>query len=156
GDKGVFEEVAFVSITNGMNPPLPQLPVAILDDRPVIVPVNITGEAGGLLAARRVSWERNISDSVMVQNSLFNEIQELMSKPEGRTQALEKARAGLLRTKADLESLEAERAALAQEAGAGFKPIREDQRIKDLRDGEGQLKRFVGEQEKIDQQVNDP
>jgi hypothetical protein len=156
GEKGIYDGVAFVSITSGMNPPLPQVPVAILDEQPVIVPVSVNAEGGGLLAARRATWERNVSDSLMVQTSLFNEIQELMSKADGRTPALEKARAGLKRTQADLEGLEAERRALADEAGANFKPVREDQRIKELRDGEGQLQRFVAEQEKIDLQVNDP
>jgi hypothetical protein len=155
GERGLFEDAAFVSITNGLNP-LPQIPVAILDDQPVIVPVRLTAGAGDLLASRRATWERNVSDSLMVQTSLFNEIQELIAKPDGRALALEKAKAGLKRTQADLEGLEAERRALADEAGAAFKPVREDQRIKVLRDGEGQLQRFVAEQEKIDLQVNDP
>jgi hypothetical protein len=155
GDKGIFEDVAFVSITSGLNP-LPQIPVAILDDQPIIVPVRVTQAAADLLAARRATWTRNVSDSLMVQTSLFNEIQELMAKPDGRSQALEKARAGLKRTRADLEELEGERRALAEEAGAAFKPVREDQWIKELRDGEGQLQRFVAEQEKIDLQENDP
>ncbi len=156
GDKGLFDDVAFVSVTSGMDPPRPQIPVALLDDRPVVVPVNVTAEAGSALASRRAAWERNVSDSVMVQITLFKEIQELMSRPEGAKQALEKARAGLKRTEADLEGLEAERAELEKEGGASFRPPREMQRLKDLEEGKKQLVSFLGKQDEIERTENDP
>jgi hypothetical protein len=157
GDKGVFEGVAFVSVTNGLKPPLPHIPVAVVDDRPVIIPVRVTEEAGGLFASRLATWQRNVNDSLLVQINLFREIQELAAKADG--QALEKARAGLRRTGQDLEGLRAERAELAQEAARAkvpFNPVREDQRLRELAEGENQLKRFLTEQEKINLVENDP
>jgi hypothetical protein len=109
-----------------------------------------------VLAARRAAWERNVSDSVMVQIALFNEIQKLASKYDTRSQALEKARAGLQRTEADLEALEAERADLAKEAGPTFRAPREMQRLKDLEDGKKQLIGFLKKQEEIERTENDP
>jgi hypothetical protein len=156
GDKGAFEDLAFVSITSGMSPPLPQVPVAVLDDRPVVIPVNVTADAGSLLAARRAAWERNVSDSVMVQFTLFREIEDLMKKPDGAAQALEKARAGLKRTEADLEALQAERAELVKEGGAAATPAREAQRLKDLEEGKRQLVSFLGKQDEIERTENDP
>jgi hypothetical protein len=158
--RDVFEDVAFVSVTGGMKAPLPQVPVAVVDDKPVIIPVVVTGESSGLFASRRAIWERNVADSLLVQINLFNEIQELTSKPDGQAQALEKARAGLSRTRADIKSLKDERGELAREAarpgGGPFIPAREEQRLKELERGEDQLTRFVSRQEEILRDESDP
>jgi hypothetical protein len=166
GADGVFEDVAFVSVTGGMQGVLPQVPVAIVDDRPVIIPVTLTGEAGGLLIARRAGWERKVADSYLVQVSLFQELQELQdqaakpdAKPEARARMLDKARAGFDRVKRDSRHLQDEREALAQETARTrgvFKPDREDQLLKVLQQGEASLQRFLGEQEQIDREENDP
>lgn len=44
GDKGIFDGLAFVSVTRGLPGTLPQIPVAIMDDRPIVVPVTGGGE----------------------------------------------------------------------------------------------------------------
>jgi hypothetical protein len=161
GERGVFEDVAFVSITGGIPPPLPQVPVAILDDRPVFIPVAATVESGSsLFAARKATWERSVADSCLVQASLFKELLDLSAKSESRAQAMQKARAGLQRTKDEFNALKSEREALAQEAAragsVAFNPTREDQRLKELQDGENSLRNFLGEQEQIERDENDP
>jgi hypothetical protein len=150
-DKGVFEDIAFVSVTNNLSP-LPQVPVAVMDDRPVIIPVTLNAEPGSLFDARRKTWERNVTDSLLVQVSLFNEVHALGAKAEGRAKALERAKAGLDRSREDYNSLTAQRDDLAKEAAKAhveFRPTREDQRLKDLREGEKLLAKYVGEQEAI-------
>jgi hypothetical protein len=158
GDKGVFEDVAFVSVTGGMPKPLPNVPVAILDDRPVIVPVNVADQATVQFAARRANWERKVDDSWMVQVSLFQEIQDLAAKKDTREQAKRRAMDGIDRTRRDYQSLMSERDALAAEARhiGGFNPAREDRRLKELQEGEKILRRFVEDQEGIDRDESDP
>jgi hypothetical protein len=119
--------------------------------------VNVTADAGSALAARRAAWERNVADSWMIQNALFKEIEDLSSKPDGLTKALEKARAGLQRTEADIEALKGESAALAKEGGAAFRPHDlEVQRIKVLDDGKRQLENFLKKHEEIERTVSNP
>jgi hypothetical protein len=159
GDKGTFEDVAFVSVTGGMPPPLPHIPVAIVDDRPIVVPVSVTASPGGVLASRRATWERNVADSYLLQVYLFKEIRELGAQPEGRVKAVERAKFGLQRTREDYESLRAERAALEREAGTagggGLDP-RWVQRLEDLQKGEAILQSFLEKQTQINQEENDP
>jgi hypothetical protein len=161
GEKGVFENIAFVSVTNGLAPgDLPKVPVAIIDERPVIIPVRVRTQVGALFSDRRGAWERNVLDSLLVQVSLFKEIHQQGARREGgQSRALERARVGFQRSRDDYQTLTAQRDELAREAtktGIAFDPRREDQRLAELKQGEKELARFVREQEDIDRKESDP
>jgi hypothetical protein len=157
GDQGAFDDLAFVTVTS--LEPVPQIPVALVDDRPVIVPVTVTADGGGIFSARRVAWERSVSESLLVQVGLFKEIQELAAKPENRERALERARAGVQRTRDDYSTLAGRRDELAREAARSniqFNPAREERRLKDLKEGGELLQKFIDEQEVINARETDP
>jgi hypothetical protein len=156
GDKGVFSHVAFVSVTGGLETK-PQVPVALVDDQPVVIEVNATQKTANLLSFRKAAWEGNVSESLLVQINLFKELEALGARPDQRGEVLARARAGLERTRADYKRLMDERAELLREAGATPpSTAREDQRLKDLQEGERLLERFINEQKKIEAEENDP
>jgi hypothetical protein len=158
GDKGVFEDIAFISVVNGI-PAQPRIPVPIIDDRPILIPVQVDDDEGTLFAMDRVTWEQNVSDSLRLQDSLLHELKELAIKPENRTQAIAKARAELQRTQDDLASLLAQRDELKAEAARkkiAFDPSRASARLKALEGGKEILKKYLTEQDAIDREESDP
>jgi hypothetical protein len=159
GDRGVFAHLAFVSITAGMMPPLPQVPVALVDDQPVFIEVNAARDANTLFSVSRAAWQNNVSDSLLVQVSLFRELESLAARPEQRGEAILKAERGLERSRSDRASLMEQKTALLQEAKesrARLDTAREDQRLKEMEEGERLLEQFITKQKEIDKTENDP
>jgi hypothetical protein len=157
GDKGVFAHVAFVSVTSGSLGTKPQVPVPLFDDQTVVVEVSPSQKSADLAGFHKAAWEANVSESLLVQINLFKELEALGAKPDQRGEVVARARAGLDRTRADYKRLMEERAELLREAGSNPpNTAREDQRLKDLQEGERLLERFIGEQKKIEDEENDP
>jgi hypothetical protein len=158
GEKGIFDHLAFVSVVNGIQTQ-PRIPVPVIDDRPVIIGVQVDDDSGGLFAMDKATWEQNIADSLRLQDSLFRELQDLASQPEGGARAVEKARAELQRTRDDLDTLQKQRDDLKQEAEKKKIPFdtrKADAGLKALAEGKAILDGFLGKQDKIDREENDP
>jgi hypothetical protein len=158
GDKGVFENLAFVSVVNGIASQ-PRIPVPIIDDRPILIPVQVGDDEGTLFAMDRSTWEQNVADSLRLQDSLLKELREILTATDGRARAIAKARGELQRTRDDLTSLLSQRDELKQEAAKkklAFNPVSSDAKLKALKDGQGILEKFLGDQDAIDREENDP
>jgi hypothetical protein len=133
------------------------VPVAVLDEQPVVIGVNATHDRGALLSIHKATWQRNVSDSLLVQIELFGEIKALSSVAEKRGELLRRAEEGLRRSRDDYARLSNERTLLLQEAGkAKLDLARDDQRLAELKKGEGLLEKFVEEQQKIEDDEKDP
>jgi hypothetical protein len=156
----LFDRVAFVTVKRekGVSP---HIPVALVDDRLVVVPVPATTEENVLLASRVSGLRRNVLDSCLVQSELFKEINSLTAKAEQRGRAVGRMREALERCRADYSRLSAER----DEVAAGIAKLPEkdrpslsaiDQRLRQIKDGEVDLTTHVENLEKIDREENDP
>jgi hypothetical protein len=162
GEKGLFENVAFVTVLRGGSPAA-KVPVALVDDQPTVIPIAPPGstEAGSVLAYRKRLWERNVSDSCLAQASLFKQINDLTAKPEGRAEALKKAEEGKTRFQEDYDRLSAERDELRDEANKLKGTERPDltpgeQGLKQLKEGATQLGVFLTNLKKIEKEENAP
>jgi hypothetical protein len=158
--KCLFDHVAFVSVYSTPDKPLAQVPVALVGDRLVVVPVSAS-DSGSLFGLRLQAWRRGVSESLRVQIALFKKIEENAAKPDQRAQTLKLARDCARRSQDDRVRLAAEREALLAEAEqrpGKQKPdlAQEDRRLKDLQEGEAELQRFIARQEEIERKENDP
>jgi hypothetical protein len=109
----VYDKAAFAQVVvNG--DPKAQLPVLLLDDRPVVCPLGVIddpqAERQALLKSRRDFWERRILDGLRAANERVRALnQEQQKSPEQTLLLAGKAHNAL---KADLENLGAEHKAL--------------------------------------------
>jgi hypothetical protein len=157
--KALFDRVAFVSVSSA-DKPIAQVPVPLVADQLVVVLVSAT-DPGTLFGIRLRAWKRGVSESLLVQINLFKEIEQLAAKPDQRARILDRSQAGARRSRDDLARLARERHALLEEAEqlpAGQRPdlTQEDQRLKDLQEGEAELQRFIARQKEIERKENDP
>jgi hypothetical protein len=162
GDKnGVFDNVAFVSVTFGLSDPKPQVPIPLVDDQPIPVDVIASQDFDTLLTIRRKNWQSNVADSVQMQAALFKRLTELGAKSENRGEMIQIAKSGLNRARLARGELREERKALADayEAKTHKKDPKissEDSLMQQLDGYVDALARFLEEQEKIDKEENDP
>jgi hypothetical protein len=157
--KGVFTNVAFVSVTGGMRGRKPQVPIALVDDQPLLIEVNATQDENTLFTAKRASWQRGVADSFTLQNSLIKLIGNLAAKGEQREEAIKQAEAGVRRSQEERLELQREKEELLREAQRNritLSTATEDRLLKALADGEKVLQTFITEQKKIDEKENDP
>jgi tetratricopeptide (TPR) repeat protein len=156
---GVFNNVAFVRVVDGLAPPLPQVPISLVDDQPVIIEVNASTSIDSLFTIHESEWKSRVADSVQMQADLFKRLERLGSKAENRAEIIAAATSGMNRAKTDRESLLKQREDLEKEAKSSGKVLKisiEDRRLKQLEDYEQALVKFIEEQRKIDVAENDP
>lgn len=155
-----YEHLAFVNILDG-GQVRAQIPVTIVDDRPIEIPFSAKAEAGAPLLIRRNLWRQRLYESLLAQAGLFKELSELAAKPEGRQRSLDKARASLKGLSADIDIASQElnqlRAA-AKELPGGDKVELADgeQRLQELRKGRQELEQFAAGLEKVIKEESDP
>ncbi len=158
-ENGVFAHLAFVSVTAGLPPPMPQVPVPLVDDQPVFIEVNAAKDANTLFTVSKAAWQSNVSESTIFQVNLFKELEALAAKSEQRNEVIQKAERGLERSRSDRASLLEQKAALIQEAKESrmrLETAREDHRLSDMEEGEQLLEQFIAKQKDIEASENDP
>jgi hypothetical protein len=154
---GVFDRLAFVSVIEGADKLQAQVPVALVADRLVVVPISAAQAGNYLLELQVQGWKNEVSNSMVVQVRLFEELQKLGANPEQRAAALTKAREGLKRSEGDYARLQAARNELLKEApGRKLDLPEDDRRLTELKNGQTALRQFIEEQEKINKEENSP
>jgi hypothetical protein len=159
GQDGVFANVAFVSVLDGMKDPKPQVPIPLVDDQPVFIEVLATEDKNILLTASVTTWRNKVADSSQMQGSLFKRLQGLGAKADKREEVIREAERGLRQSREDRLNLLKEREELvkkAREERIELKTPREDKRLADLAEGEGVLQQFIAVQKNIEETENDP
>jgi hypothetical protein len=158
--KGVFTNVAFVSVTSGMQGNKPQVPIALVDDQPLIIEVvNATRDENTLFASKRATWQQGVANSVVLQNNLFKLLGNLSSKGDQREEVIKQAEAGVKRSEEDRQALKKEKQDLLNEAKENnirLETPAEDRHLKALEDGENVLREFIKQQKNIEKTENDP
>jgi hypothetical protein len=159
GDKGIFTNVAFVSVTSGVADPKPQIPIALVDDQPIVIGVNASQDAKMFFNLRKKGWQEEVGESLLVQRNLFERLGGPASKNKPREQIIQEAESGLKRSRKDREDLAREKKALLEDARKNkvqLDTTREDKRLEAIAEGERALEEFIAEQKKIEEKENDP
>jgi hypothetical protein len=164
-DKGqeiVFHNVAFVRVASGLGEgpdAHPQIPIALVDDQPVVIEVNASRDFNTLFTIRMSTWKRDVADSVQMQAGLFRRLEALGADPKNRSEIIAAAASGMNRAKEDRDNLRKQREELAAEAGKVGQNLQtpiEDKRLQQLEEYEQALVQFLAEQKKIEETENDP
>jgi hypothetical protein len=155
GDRGLVDNVAFVSVISG-NTPLAQIPVPVVDDRPVVIPLSI-GAAGTLeLTGRRDLWISNVYLSYRALSDLFKDLESLL-KAKKRDEALALAKTRLAGLKEDISRFGQQREELVKDAGTtDLKLGGGEQAVAQLRSGQDRLQDLIAKLEKVVTEQNDP
>jgi tetratricopeptide (TPR) repeat protein len=158
---GRFEHVAFVSIFTLGNPsPKARVPIALVDDRIVVIPISIDEADNLQLSIRRNQWVAQSYDSYSVLKTQFVQLEALVNKDKKREEAIERAKQILEDVGRDIQRLVDGRARLEKDAKAepGFKLnlAEGDQQIAVLRDGQTKLRNFIAHLEQIVRDEKDP
>lgn len=160
GEPGIFEQLALVTIDISDRQSI-RVPVPLIDQQYVVIPIAASGGEGEVSRFRLEGWLREISDSILVQNNLFKELKGLTTDPKQRTAALDKARAGMERSRRDHQRLTIEREQLKKEFASLIDANRNafnqaDDRLRKIKQGESELESFVIQLEKIDREEKSP
>lgn len=163
GEKGLFDQVAFVSVFGSDDKvPIAQVPVALVSDRQQVVGIAATRSGAATeVALRAATWQREVADSYLVQVQLFKDINAMTAKPDQLARALEEVRKTLERSKQDRARLGAERDALmakARELPAQSRPnlAASERLLAQIESGENQLRKHLNQLEEDLKKENDP
>jgi hypothetical protein len=162
-EKGIFDRVAFLRISHAGRP-VALIPLPLLDDRPVALPVNVEVGPQAEFADAVDAWQRGVAAAWLVHRELFAEINALTADPKRHGEALQRLRDALKRTEDDHRRLAAERDKLLPLADKAKVPrpdlIRDlkssDALLEKLKADEGELSSFLDDLEKINKDENDP
>ena len=78
---GQFDRVAFVSVKHDGSVRA-EIPIVILDDQQIVVPVTLLDNDTTPLEYRKRLWKLAVLDSYTVQASIFKELQEMSAKKD--------------------------------------------------------------------------
>jgi hypothetical protein len=155
-----YHGVAFVRIYDG-TAPLAQVPLAIVDERTITIPVSGYQEAEqrGQLNLERDRWLRRVYDAMGITFTLIKDLNALVEKSPDA--ALERARAGLRDLRGHLASLAEERDALLKKSEGQKKDSRlnladGEQRLEDLGGRSQDLERYIASLEETVAKEKDP
>jgi predicted DNA-binding antitoxin AbrB/MazE fold protein len=152
-----YHNLAFVKIFDG-GMALAQVPVEIIDDRTVTIPISDdpTTQQRGQLLRDRERWIRHLYDSLEAAAAVVKELNVMNKSPEG---ALAKAQAALKAIDADVGSATSERDIIIAESAKLGKPIdlsEGEKRIADLRTRRQILEQYVAKCAQIVKEEQDP
>lgn len=154
----VFDRVAFV--TAKRSPWQARIPVPLLDDQPVVIPVEAFNGAGDLTALRVEDWRRDLSASWLVHATAFEAIARLANEGK-RAEALKEARRCQTRTRDDFDRLNRARDDLVKEAreaeGSRVPDFsKQEPLLKKLQEGQSELDKFIQAQVESEAAANSP
>jgi hypothetical protein len=159
--KGVFGPLAFVYV-DAQGAPLKnaQVPVAMVSDGLVVVPLSSAAEGSSLFAVRLRTFRSNLYESLLVQSRSLQEIKDFQGE---RTALIGRAQAVLERSEADHDRLKGERDRLLADAREdrlpGFEMLtleEEKKALGQLEEGVARLTRLIDQELKIDKEEKDP
>ncbi len=163
GEKGLFDQVAFVSVYRGDETnPIALVPVALVSDRQLVVEITTQrNDVATEVALKARTWQHDVAECYLVQVELFKKINSLTAKPDQLARALEEVRNTLERSKADRARLATERDALLAKARNLPKPAQpnlaaSDRLLTQLESGENQLRKHLTQLEEDLRKENDP
>jgi hypothetical protein len=157
-DKGYYNHVAFVLVMVGEDVKA-NIPVPLVDDRPVVIPVVLASEASAQVTDRKNFWTHQIYESLLVVADLFKELKDTVGKADQRAAALEKVKAALKAVQEDYKRFEEMRTQLeadAKEIKLELNLAEGNRGLKEMKTGEAMLRQYVEKLDKLVQQQDNP
>jgi hypothetical protein len=157
-DKGYYDHVAFVLVLVGEEVKA-NIPVALVDDRPVVIPVALASEASNLLTDRKNFWTHQITEDLLVVADLLKELKDTVGKAEQRAAALEKVKATLKSLEEDAKRFEEARTRLeadAKESKVELNLADGNGGLQKMKTAEGILRQYADKLEKLVAQQDSP
>ncbi len=159
-EEGRFDRMLFLTVSNGEKV-LAQVPVPLLGQSEVLIPITPGKGGDDLLRVLRDSWVRGASDAYLVQTSQMRALQKLAGQPEKRGETRKLAREALDRTRDDLARLRGQRSDLvdrATKAGTvnDLRLETADQYVQKVADAQGELQTFLTRLDEIENMEKDP
>jgi hypothetical protein len=160
-----FENIAFVVINNPANAekanqPAARVPIPILDDRPVVIALDVKKEAATPLELRQRFWVRRINDRLVENQGLFADLNKDAAQAGKLGDTMERAKKARVGLQEDIYNLGREGTELKEAADATPEAKVDldegDKRIALLKKDLEALENFIDGQEKIVQKENDP
>jgi hypothetical protein len=147
-DHGLFDNVAFVSVVSGMTP-LANVPVPVVDDRTVVIPMNLATDSAMQLAFRKDQWVTQVYRSWRALVDLFKDMDTLL-KARKRDEALGQARQLLADLDKDLTQFAQQRTELLRDAqGTRLDLSGGDAAIAQLKSGREKLQGVIAKLQKV-------
>jgi hypothetical protein len=147
-DAALYDGVAFVTVTQA-GQVRTQVPLALVDDRTITIPIKLGGEPSEFLTNRRL-WEQGMLNDQLMLADLFRSLNDDLNKPEKRAATLERARKALDGLNQRLPLYAEERDELAKAKGAAANSLaRGDRALADVKKGRDDLQDFVGRVDNI-------
>jgi hypothetical protein len=156
-----YENVAFVTVVNKDLKVAARIPVALVDERTVVVALSLKNDAAAQLQVRFDFWLHQLYEGLQANSALFKELNELAVKPGQRVAAMDKAKAALTIMNKDLENLAKMIEDLKNEPGLqspSAKPKLAEgmERLKMLGNDRDELLKFIDGQAEVLAQEKDP
>ncbi len=153
-----FDGVAYVSLLS-QGSVRAEVPVVLVDERPVVLPVNLSAGFSPLVTQREL-WEHGLLDRQDALAGLVKQLNEAIGTPARRAQALATAQQTLVNLDRDLTAYTSERAELAKaKLPVGAKPLdlaKGDALLKDLQEGRKELSNWAARLDDILKKESDP
>jgi hypothetical protein len=162
GKTAPFDKVAFVLIYDleKRDKVIAQVPVAIVDERPIVVALDIKREALTPLELRQRYWVGRITSRLLEDQGIFAELGQEAPRAEKLKATLQRALVIKQTLEEDMDNLKKERAELVKAAeetpGAKLDLSEGDQNFKRLDDDHKSLQEFVERLREVLDQENDP
>jgi hypothetical protein len=159
GKDGVFSNVAFVQVINGLGEKnKPMVPIALVDDQTILIEVTPTKDVDSLFTFRKDRWLSEIANSLRMQEHLFKRLETLGANSDKRGEIIQLAKTGRDRAQSDLAHLEKVQQELVEEARKNRRDLKlaNADRLKQLKDYKVVLEKFIAQQEILDKTENDP
>jgi hypothetical protein len=157
-DRGYYDHVAFVLVLVGEEVKA-NIPVALVDDRPVVIRVVLSSESSTQVADLKNFWTRQIYESLLVVADLFKELKETVGKAEQRAAALAKVKATLQSVQEDAKRFDEMRTRLEKEARESKVELNladGNDGLKKLKTAEAMLRQYAEKLEKLAQLQDSP
>jgi hypothetical protein len=156
-----YRNMALVRVFVGEAPLTGQIPVEVVGDRTVTIPVarQPGAEVRGQVAQDRQRWYRHLADSTEAADAVVKDLNALRDQPGAVL--MDKAMQGLEALKKDLGALVEEREALRKKAGqlaqGGARDLAEgERRLGELEGRRTALQEYIDRLKKIGEEENDP
>jgi tetratricopeptide (TPR) repeat protein len=154
-----YDNAAFVQILDSSEM-LAQLPVQLIDDRPITVAVEPRrgGDQRAKLDTDRRQWQRKVYDTVEIATAIVRDFNDLMGL-QAHDKAMAKLQEGVKILDTDLIDLKAKRASLGKEAASlnvALDLSQEEESLRDLETRGAQMKDRIANLQKTLQEESDP
>jgi hypothetical protein len=157
-DGALYDGLAFVTVTQG-GQPRAQVPLALVDQRTITLPIRVGAEAPALLTQRSL-WEQSLLNEWLTLDGLVKSLTEDIGKADRRAAAVARAHKALESLDQRLPHYAEERKELANaRQPAGAKPLdlsKGDRRLKEVKDGRERLREWVANMDAILKEENTP